>query len=56
MFEKNFNNGVFNNVKKIFIEWDGKIMEDILEKNGFTLIGMLPHPNLKKGNRIYVRK
>jgi hypothetical protein len=55
MFEKNFNNGTFNNIKKIFIEWDGKIMEDILHKNGFILVGMLPHPNLEKGNRIYVR-
>lgn len=56
MFEKNFNNGTFNNIKKIFIEWDGKILEDILEKNGFILIGMFPHPDLEKGNRVYVRK
>jgi len=53
--EQNFQNGNLKDIKKIFIEWDGKFIEDSFIKEGFVLVAMLPHTHLEKGNRVYVR-
>jgi FkbM family methyltransferase len=53
--EQNFQNGTLKDIKKIFIEWDGKFIENYFIKEGFVLIAMLPHKYLEKGVRVYVR-
>lgn len=47
---------LFKGITKIFIEWDGTFMEDLLLENGFMLVEYIPHIDLEKGVRTYLKK
>jgi len=49
-------NNLFKNIEKVFIEWDGKFEEYLLERHGFILIDYVKHANLSKGVRTYLNK
>ena len=58
-YESILNNGIedgwIRGINKIIIEWDGNFMEDILIDNGFKLKNIIPHKNLQKGVRTYIK-
>lgn len=49
-------NNLFKNIEKVFIEWDGKFEEYLLERHGFILIDYVKHASLSKGVRTYLNK